>query len=131
MEGKNPKDELNKKMNFEGVTDNREAFFKESEQFSGNEVEITFKLDYNGDLNGKEFSDTFKEGQDFEYVKYKLSQVLGVEQEQIVKYFFIIFFYFYTLQELYHNNKPIIPIYSICDIELKKEDIIIVKIKPE
>ena len=28
MEGKNPKDELNKKMNFEGVTDNREAFFK-------------------------------------------------------------------------------------------------------
>jgi len=116
MEGKNPRDELNKKMNFEGVTDNREAFFKESEQFSGNEVEITFKLDYNGDLNGKEFSDTFKEGQDFEYVKYKLSQVLGVEQEQI---------------ELYHNNKPIIPIYSICDIELKKEDIIIVKIKPE
>ena len=129
MEGKNPKDELNKKMNFEGVTDNREAFFKESEQFSGNEVEITFKLDYNGDLNGKEFSDTFKEGQDFEYVKYKLSQVLGVEQEQIVKYYF--YFIFFHFQELYHNNKPIIPIYSICDIELKKEDIIIVKIKPE
>ena len=95
MEGKNPKDELNKKMNFEGVTDNREAFFKESEQFSGNEVEITFKLDYNGDLNGKEFSDTFKEGQDFEYVKYKLSQVLGVEQEQIVKYYFYFIFFIF------------------------------------
>ena len=95
MEGKNPKDELNKKMNFEGVTDNREAFFKESEQFSGNEVEITFKLDYNGDLNGKEFSDTFKEGQDFEYVKYKLSQVLGVEQEQIVKYYFYFIFFLF------------------------------------
>ena len=73
----NPKEELNKKMNFEGVTDNRDAFYQESE-----------KLDYNGDLNGKEFSDTFKEGQDFQYVKYKLSQVLGVDPEQIVKIFF-------------------------------------------
>jgi len=82
----NKKEELTKKMNFEGVTDNREAFFQESEKFSGKEVEIIFKLDYNGDLNGKEFSDTFKEGQDFEYVKYKLSQVLGVNQEQIVNF---------------------------------------------
>ena len=121
----NPKEELNKKMNFEGVTDNRDAFYQESEKFSGNEVEITFKLDYNGDLNGKEFSDTFKEGQDFEYVKYKLSQVLGVDPEQIVKIFFL------NLQELYHHDKIIIPIYSFCDIELKKEDIITVKIKPE
>ena len=79
----NPKEELNKKMNFEGVTDNRDAFYQESEKFS------TFKLDYNGDLNGKEFSDTFKEGQDFEYVKYKLSQVLGIDPEQIVKIFFL------------------------------------------
>ena len=56
------KNELNKKMNFENIQDNREAFYKESE----------------------EFSDTFKEGQDFEFVKYKLSQVLEVNQEQIV-----------------------------------------------
>ena len=46
--------------------------------------QVNFKLDYDGDLNGKEFSDTFKEGQDFEFVKYKLSQVLGVNQDQIV-----------------------------------------------
>ena len=90
----NKKEELTKKMNFESVKDNRDAFFQESEKFSGKEVEIIFKLDYNGDLNGKEFSDTFKEGQDFEYVKYKLSQVLGVNQEQIVNFFiyFILFF---------------------------------------
>ena len=42
-------------------------------------------MDYDGELNGKEFSDTFKEGQDFEFVKYKLSQVLEVNPEQIVK----------------------------------------------
>ena len=35
----------------------------------------------------REFSDTFKEGQDFEFVKYKLSQVLEVNPEQIVKLF--------------------------------------------
>ena len=93
----NPKEELNKKMNFEGVTDNRDAFYEESEKFSGNEVEITFKLDYNGELNGKEFSDTFKEGQDFEYVKYKLSQVLNVDPGQLVNYFFIYYFLLGTL----------------------------------
>ena len=112
----NKKEELTKKMNFEGVTDNREAFYQESEKFSGKEVEIVFKLDYNGDLNGKEFSDTFKEGQDFEYVKYKLSQVLGVNPEQIF---------------LFHNKKPIIPVYSICDIDYKPEEVITVQIKSE
>ena len=91
-------------------------FFKESEEFSGKEIEVTFKLDYNGDLNGKEFSDTFKEGQDFEYVKYKLSQVLGVNPEQIF---------------LFHNKKPIIPVYSICDIDYKPEEVITVQIKSE
>ena len=33
-------EELNKKMNFENIKDNREAFFKESEEFSGKEVEV-------------------------------------------------------------------------------------------
>ena len=126
----NKKEELTKKMNFEGVTDNREAFFQESEKFSGKEVEIVFKLDYNGDLNGKEFSDTFKEGQDFEYVKYKLSQVLGVNQEQIVNILLILIIKKF-LQDLYHKDKFIIPVYSICDIDLNKDDIITVKIKPE
>ena len=116
MEDRPKKEELNKKMDFKDVADKRDEFFKESEEFSGKEVEVTFKLDYNGDLNGKEFSDTFKEGQDFEYVKYKLSQVLGVNHEQIY---------------LYHNNKPIIPVYSICDIEYKPEEVITVKIKSE
>ena len=88
MEDIPKKEEFNKKMDFKDVADKRDEFFKESEEFAGKEIEVTFKLDYNGDLNGKEFSDTFKEGQDFEYVKYKLSQVLGVEQEQIVKYYF-------------------------------------------
>ena len=126
----NKKEELTKKMNFEGVTDNREAFYQESEKFSGKEVEIVFKLDYNGDLNGKEFSDTFKEGQDFEYVKYKLSQVLGVNQEQIVNILLILIIKKF-LQDLYHKDKFIIPVYSICDIDLNKDDIITVKIKPE
>ena len=36
----NDKDELKKKMNFENVTDKREEFFKESEEFSGKEVEV-------------------------------------------------------------------------------------------
>ena len=116
MESKSLKDELNKKMDFKDVADKRDEFFKESEEYSGKEVELTFKLDYNGDLNGKEFSDTFKEGQDFEYVKYKLSQVLGVNPEQI---------------DLYHNNKPIIPVYSICDIKYKSDEVITVKIKSE
>ncbi len=126
----NKKEELTKKMNFEGVTDNREAFYQESEKFSGKDVEIVFKLDYNGDLNGKEFSDTFKEGQDFEYVKYKLSQVLGVNQEQIVNILLILIIKNF-LQDLYHKDKFIIPVYSICDIDLNKDDIITVKIKPE
>ena len=116
MEDRPKKEELNKKMDFKDVADKRDEFFKESEEFSGKEVEVTFKLDYNGDLNGKEFSDTFKEGQDFEYVKYKLSQVLGVNPEQIF---------------LYHNNNPIIPVYSICDIEYKPDEVITVKIKSE
>ena len=116
MEIKSQKDELSKRMDFKDVADKRDEFYKESEEFSGKEVEITFKLDYNGDLNGKEFSDTFKEGQDFEYVKYKLSQVLGVNPEQIY---------------LYHKDKAIIPVYSICDIEYKPEEVIIVKIKSE
>ena len=110
------KHEIGKKMDFKDVADKRDEFYKESEEFSGKEVEITFKLDYNGDLNGKEFSDTFKEGQDFEYVKYKLSQVLGVNPEQIF---------------LYNKGKPIIPVYSICDIDYKPEESIIVKIKSE
>ena len=116
MENKKASEELKKKMDFKNVADKRDEFYKESEEFSGKEVEVTFKLDYNGDLNGKEFSDTFKEGQDFEYVKYKLSQVLGVNREQIF---------------LFHNDKPIIPVYSICDIDYKPEQVITVKIKAE
>ena len=116
MEDIPKKEEFNKKMDFKDVADKRDEFFKESEEFAGKEIEVTFKLDYNGDLNGKEFSDTFKEGQDFEYVKYKLSQVLGVNPEQIF---------------LFHNKKPIIPVYSICDIEYKPEEVITVLIKSE
>ena len=39
-QGGETKEELNKKMNFENIKDNREAFFKESEEFSGKEVEV-------------------------------------------------------------------------------------------
>lgn len=39
----NTKEELSKKMNFENLTDDREQFFKESEQFSGKEVEVNKK----------------------------------------------------------------------------------------
>ena len=97
MEDAPKKEEIGKKMDFKDVADKRDEFFKESEEFAGKEVEVTFKLDYNGDLNGKEFSDTFKEGQDFEYVKYKLSQVLSVDPGQLVNYFFIYYFLLGTL----------------------------------
>ena len=69
-------------MLFKNVADKRGEFFKENEEYAGKEVEITFfLLDYNGDLNEKEFSDIFKKAQHFEYAKYKLSQVLGVNPE--------------------------------------------------
>jgi hypothetical protein len=35
-------------------------------------------------MDKRKFSDTFKEEQDFEFVKYKLSEVLEVNPEQIV-----------------------------------------------
>lgn len=38
------KNELNKKMNFENIQDNREAFYKESEEFSGKEVEVLYYI---------------------------------------------------------------------------------------
>lgn len=34
------KDDLTKKMNFDAVVDQREAFYKESEEFAGKEVEV-------------------------------------------------------------------------------------------
>ena len=55
MEDKPIKEELSKKMDFKDVADKRDEFFKESDEFAGKEIEVTFKLDYNGDLNGKEF----------------------------------------------------------------------------
>ena len=36
-------EELTKKMDFEKVKDNREAFYKESEEFAGKEVEVRKK----------------------------------------------------------------------------------------
>ena len=51
MESKPKKEELsNKKMDFKDVADKRDEFFKESEEFSGKEIEITFNLDYNGKI---------------------------------------------------------------------------------
>ena len=38
------KNELNKKMNFENIQDNREAFYKESEEFFGKEVEVLYYI---------------------------------------------------------------------------------------
>ena len=35
-------------------------------------------------MDKRKFSDTFKEGQDFEFVKYKLSQLLEIYPEQIL-----------------------------------------------
>lgn len=55
----------------------------------------------------------FKPGQDFEYVKYRLSKALGLEGEEI---------------SLTLNGKAIIPIYSICDVEMSKDDVILFKI---
>lgn len=65
-------------------------------------------------------SENFKGGQDFEYVKYKLSTLLNTQPEDMVNGYFI--------QTLYLNGKQIIPLFSICDIEIAEDDIIIVEI---
>ena len=48
----------------------------------------------------------FKSGQDFEYVKYRIAQKLNVNQTDI---------------DLYHNDKKLIPMFSICDVELNED----------
>ena len=48
--------------------------------------------------------ETFKGGQDFEYVKYVVSKQLGVSQEDI---------------DIFNDGKKVIPLLSICDIEIK------------
>jgi hypothetical protein len=61
-------------------------------------------------------TDTFKGGQDFGYVKYKLSSVIDEPVERIVLTF---------------NKKPLNDIYSICDMALKNKDIIDVDVIDE
>ena len=77
MEDTSRKDEIWKKMDFKDVADKWWLFQRKwricrERNWS---IKVTFKLYYNSDLNGKEFSDTSKEGQDLKYIKYKLIQI--------------------------------------------------------
>ena len=81
MEDRPKKEELNKKMDFKDVADKRDEFFKESEEFSGKEIEVTFKLDYNGDninKNKKSLNKMNNETQKIESFMLKMSDVLRV-----------------------------------------------------
>lgn len=60
------------------------------------------------------YSETFKAGQDFQFVKYRLSTVIEVEPEFIVLTF---------------NSKALIDLFSICDANVKTNDIIDVDVK--
>ncbi len=55
------------------------------------------------------YEETFKAGQDFTFVKYRLSLVIDVDPEFIILKF---------------NNKTLIDFFSICDSEIKNNDII-------
>ena len=76
---------------------------------------LTFLIKGGSDeINGKSFEDNFKGGQDWEFVKYRVGNCLDIDPDLI---------------SLFHNEKPIIPIYSISDIEIGVGDIIVVEIK--
>ncbi len=48
-------------------------------------IQLTFQIKGGGEeMNGKCFEESFKPGQDFEFVKYKLSTLFDVDQEHIV-----------------------------------------------
>lgn len=129
MEGSNL--DQNKKTFADLVNDENKGptFEEESEEFSGEDIIVNFlffKRHLNFIKNQLKFSvikeegknsltiqESFKSNQDYAYVKYKLSGLLDVEPDQLV---------------LLLNGKPIIDLYSISDVPLKKEDIIDVKI---
>ncbi len=58
--------------------------------------------------------ETFKSGQDFEYGKYRISQKLELNIEDI---------------DLYNDDKKVIPMFSICDIELNQDKTLFFEIK--
>ncbi len=60
------------------------------------------------------YTEVFKAGQDFQYVKYRLSSVIEVDPEFIILTF---------------NNKVLIDFLSICDANVKNNDIIDVDVK--
>ena len=65
------------------------------------------------EINGRSYQENFKGGQDFEFVKYRAGVLLEVDPESIT---------------LYHNDKPIITIYSISDVEIGSKDVIVIEI---
>jgi hypothetical protein len=99
------------KFNFDNQSG--QGFYEESDLYAGEDM--TLQLVKINDENIK-FIETFKSGQDFEYVKYVLSKKLDVSIERI---------------QLFLNDKPIIPLYSICDVEHNSEKVIMFKVNNE
>ncbi len=71
--------------------ENRITYEKESDDYAGDDItvlqyliQLKFKVNGPEELNGKNLEATFKSGQDFEYVKYKIASLLDVDQESIV-----------------------------------------------
>ena len=116
--------ENNKKV-FEDLENRGRTFEDESNEFAGDDVtviknnylqlsQLTFVIKGgNDEINGKSFQENFKGGQDFEFVKYRVGAILEVDPELI---------------KLNINDKPIIPIYSISDIEIGEKDVIVIEI---
>lgn len=108
------------KFDFEN-TKKGNTFKEESDLYAGEEVTVRnniylyLKLYLENIKNKNEsFKETFKSGQDFEYVKYKIAHKLQVNQNDI---------------DLYNNDKKLIPMFSICDVELNDDKKIHYEIK--
>ena len=69
---------------------------------------------------------TFKQAQDFEYVKYSIAKEFELFQDKIVKLF--LFNFIKIFQNLFYNGNKIIPLYSISDIPIGEKDFIQVEI---
>ena len=74
----------NKKV-FESLENQGRTFEDESDEFAGENVNLNFIIKKAGDSNGKQFTESFKAGQDFEYVKYKIAGLFELDPDNMVK----------------------------------------------
>ena len=85
----------------------------EQDDYAEYEMEEVLLTLVNQDDKTIVLKETFKSGQDFEFVKYKIAKTFDLNVNDI---------------ELYHEEKKLIPLFSICDVELNKEKLIYFKV---